>query len=68
MDAFNIAAVGAIAAANGFSASAQKVASGQGDLASEAVSMASDQQTYKASLAVLRASDAMTKQLLDIKV
>lgn len=68
MDAFNIAAVGAIAASNGFSAGAQKVASGQGDLASQAVSMASDRQAYDASLAVLRVSNAMTKQLLDIKV
>jgi flagellar basal body rod protein FlgC len=68
MNAFAIAATGAIAATDRFSTSAQKVASGQGDLASEAVSMASDRQTYDASLAVLHVSDEMTKQLLDIKV
>jgi hypothetical protein len=68
MNALAIAAAGAIAATDRFSASAQKVATGQGDLATEAVSMASDNQTYAASLAVMRASDAMTKRLLDIKV
>ena len=54
MDAFSIAATGAIAATNRFAASAQKVATGQGDLATEAVAQTSDKQAFEASTAVMR--------------
>ncbi len=68
MDALTIAAAGAISATNRFSASAQRVASGTGDMATEAVEQISDKETFSASVAVMRTSDEMFKQLLDIKV
>ena len=68
MDAFNIAAGGAMAALSRFDANAQKVARGDGDYTREAVEQISDKQAFSASLAVMKTSDAMTKRLLDIKV
>jgi predicted DNA-binding protein len=68
MDAFNIAAGGALAALNRFDASAQKTARGDGDYVREAVEQISDKEAFSASIAVMKTSDAMTKRLLDIKV
>ena len=68
MNALSIAAAGAISATNRFSASAQRVASGTGDLATEAVEQVSDKEAFEASAAAMRVSDEMTKRLLDIKV
>ena len=68
MDALSIAAAGAIAATDRFSQSAQRVANGTGDLATEAVEQVSDRTAFEASLAVMRVGDEMTRRLLDIKV
>jgi hypothetical protein len=68
MDAFHIAAGGAMAALKRFDASAQKTARGDGDYVSEAVQQISDKQAFRASIAVMKTSDAMTRRLLDIKV
>jgi hypothetical protein len=68
MDAFNIAAGGALAALGRFDANARKIARGDGDYGSEAVQQIMDKQAFGASLAVMKTSDAMTRRLLDIKV
>ena len=64
----SIGVAGILNAADRFTASAERTASGKGDLATEAVEQAQDKQAFSASLALVRAGDAMMKQLLDIKV
>jgi hypothetical protein len=68
MDAFKIAAGGALAALKRFDASAQRTVRGDGDYVSEAVGQISDKESFSASVAVMKVSDAMTRRLLDIKV
>ena len=68
MDAFNIAAGGAMAALSPFDATARKVARGDGDYVREAVEQISDKQAFSASICVMKVSDAMTRRLLDITV
>lgn len=68
MEALAIGSAGVIAASNRFSASAQRVAEGTGDLATETVDMISAGAAFRASLAVVRSGDAMFRRLLDIKV
>lgn len=68
MEAFSIAAAGALAATSRLAASAQRVAGGEGDLATEAVAQISAKTDFAANLAVLRVSDEITKRLLDLRV
>lgn len=67
MNALSIAATGLINAGNRFDASARRMVSGEGDLATEVVEQVSEKTAFKASLAVIRAEDEMFKRLLDIK-
>lgn len=64
--AFSIASAGLYNASSNFAASAQRTVDGTGDLAVEAVAQINAKTEFDASVAVLKTSDDMTKQLLDI--
>jgi flagellar basal body rod protein FlgC len=64
----SIGATGLSAAFDRFNASAQRTASGESDLAAEAVVQISARQAVAANVAVIKTQDEMFRRLLDIKV
>lgn len=66
MNALSIASAGLGTAANRFAASAERTATGAGDLAAEVVEQVSARQEFSADVAVIRAADDMSRRLLDI--
>lgn len=66
MDALSIAASGITAASNRFGSSAERLASGTGDIAAELTEQVSAKIAFEASVSVARTSAEMSKQLLDI--
>ena len=63
----SIGAAGVLNASSRFAASAQRMVSGDSDIATEAVEQVADKAAFRASLAVIKTGDEMLKQLLDIK-
>ena len=62
-----IGVAGILTAADRFTASAERMVTGNGDLATELVEQVSAKQAFSASVAVVRTGDQMAKRLLDIK-
>lgn len=68
MDIAQIGVAGIYTATDRFEQSAQRMVTGQGDLAKEMVEQVSAKTALDASIAVVKTADKMTKRLLDIKV
>ena len=66
MDALSIGSAGMMAATQRFNASAQAVVSGQDDPVAGIVGMAESKTTFVAAAQVVKASDKMVGQLLDV--
>jgi hypothetical protein len=68
MDAISIAARGMMAAADRFSASAERMVAGKGDIATETVQQMADKLVFEASAQAVKSGDDTLKRLLDLKV
>ena len=66
MDAITTGFAGMAAATQSFDASAARTASGQADLASEAVSQSLSKASFQAAAAVVKTADRMLGSLLDM--